>query len=49
VAGVSLLTNLASGIGRHALSHAEVTNVAERVRNPFARLVRRFVGGKAAE
>lgn len=48
VAGVSLLTNLASGIGRHALSHAEVTHVAERVRHRFARLVRRFVGGRAA-
>ncbi|HET9581930.1 MAG TPA: purine-nucleoside phosphorylase [Gemmatimonadota bacterium] len=48
VAGVSLLTNLASGIGRHALSHAEVTHVAERVQNRFARLVRRFVGGRTA-
>jgi purine-nucleoside phosphorylase len=49
MAGISLLTNLASGLGRHALSHAEVTNVAERVRNRFARLVRRFVGGRTAE
>ena len=45
VAAISLLTNLASGLGRNALSHAEVTNVADRVRNRFARLVRRFVGG----
>ncbi|MGH7551164.1 MAG: purine-nucleoside phosphorylase [Gemmatimonadota bacterium] len=44
VAGVSLLTNLAAGLGPHGLSHEEVTGVAERVRNRFARLVRRFIG-----
>lgn len=49
VAGVSLLTNLAAGLGRHALSHEEVTAVARRVRKRFARLVRRFVGGSGAE
>lgn len=45
VAGVSLLTNLAAGLGRHGLSHEEVTAVAERVRDRFARLVRRFLTG----
>ncbi len=49
VAGVSLLTNLAAGLGPHGLSHEEVTSVAERVRDRFARLVRRFVGGTMAE
>lgn len=45
VAAVSLLTNLAAGLGRHGLSHEEVTAVAQRVRYRFARLVRRFVTG----
>jgi purine-nucleoside phosphorylase len=44
VAGVSLLTNLAAGLGPRGLSHEEVTATAQRVRNRFARLVRRFVG-----
>lgn len=49
VAAVSLLTNLAAGLGPHSLSHEEVTSVAERVRDRFARLVRRFVGGSLAK
>ncbi len=49
VAGVSLLTNLAAGLGRQGLSHEEVTTMAQRVRKRFARLVRRFVGGIGAE
>ena len=37
VAGVSCITNLAAGRSRGALSHAEVLETAERVKNVAAR------------
>ena len=43
VAGISCVTNLASGISPHALSHAEVLETTTRVGQQFERLVERFV------
>ena len=43
VAGVSCITNLAAGIGTTPLSHAEVGEVANRVRDRFAALLTRFL------
>ena len=45
VAGVSCVTNLASGISPHPLSHAEVLATTTRVAERFESLVERFVGG----
>jgi purine-nucleoside phosphorylase len=39
VAGISCITNLATGIGTEKLSHGEVTEVANRVKSSFARLL----------
>jgi purine-nucleoside phosphorylase len=39
VAGISCVTNLAAGISAQALSHKEVTETAERVKNDFIRLL----------
>lgn len=39
VAGISCITNLAAGISPKALSHQEVTETAERVKNDFIRLL----------
>jgi purine-nucleoside phosphorylase len=39
VAGISCVTNLAAGISAAALSHKEVTETAERVKNDFIRLL----------
>ena len=39
VAGISCVTNLAAGISAQPLSHAEVTETAERVKNDFIRLL----------
>ncbi len=39
VAGVSCITNLAAGISAQPLSHREVTETAERVKNDFIRLL----------
>jgi purine-nucleoside phosphorylase len=39
VAGISCVTNLAAGISANALSHREVTETAERVKNDFIRLL----------
>lgn len=39
VLGISCITNLAAGISEHALSHAEVTETASRVRERFVGLV----------
>lgn len=39
VAGVSCITNLATGTGAAALSHAEVTEVADRVQHSFTALL----------
>jgi purine-nucleoside phosphorylase len=43
VAGMSCITNLASGISRHPLSHAEVLETTSRVGKRFEMLVERFV------
>ena len=43
VAGISCVTNLASGISPHALSHAEVLDATTMVGQQFERLVERFV------
>jgi purine-nucleoside phosphorylase len=45
VAGISCITNLASGISPHPLSHAEVLETTTRVAHQFEGLVERFVGG----
>jgi purine-nucleoside phosphorylase len=45
VAGISCVTNLASGISPHALSHAEVIETTTLVADRFESLVERFVGG----
>jgi purine-nucleoside phosphorylase len=42
VAAVSCITNLAAGISRGKLSHAEVLETAERVKNSGAALVKHF-------
>ncbi len=47
VVGVSCITNLAAGIGRKPLSHAEVSETAERVRDRFAALLCAFVPAAA--
>ena len=43
VAGISCITNLASGISPHPLSHAEVLETTTRVAKRFEMLVERFV------
>jgi len=45
VAGVSCITNLASGISPHPLSHAEVIETTNVVAERFEALVERWVGG----
>lgn len=40
VAGISCITNLAAGLGEGALSHAEVVETGERVRDTLSRLLR---------
>ena len=42
VAAVSCITNLAAGRGRKALSHAEVLETADRVKNLAAQLLKNF-------
>jgi len=42
VAGVSCVTNLAAGISKEKLSHAEVLETAERVKKSGAALIRNF-------
>lgn len=39
VLGISCITNLATGIGDQPLSHQEVTDVGERVKNTFSQLL----------
>ena len=43
VAGVSCITNHAAGMTNQPLSHHEVLEIADRVKEPFERLVRGFV------
>ena len=45
VAGISCITNLASGLSTAPLSHAEVLETTRRVGERFATLVEEFVGG----
>jgi purine-nucleoside phosphorylase len=45
VAGISCITNLASGISPHPLSHAEVIETTTMVASRFESLVESFVGG----
>ncbi len=44
VLGISCISNLAAGISPEPLSHAEVTETAERVRDVFSRLILALVG-----
>lgn len=51
VLGLSCVTNLATGLSKHKLDHAEVTETANRIRATFARLMRgivREIGGFVA-
>lgn len=43
VAGISCITNLAAGIGDKPLSHAEVSETADRVRDRFTSLLTHFL------
>jgi purine-nucleoside phosphorylase len=45
VAGISCVTNLASGISPHPLSHAEVLETTKLVASRFEALVERWVEG----
>jgi len=42
VAAVSCITNLAAGISKENLSHAEVLETAERVKNTRRRVIEKF-------
>ena len=48
VAGISCITNLATGISPHALSHADVLETTTRVGERFESLVEDFVGSLRA-
>ncbi|MCC6332825.1 MAG: purine-nucleoside phosphorylase [Myxococcales bacterium] len=43
VTGVSCITNLAAGISQQKLSHAEVAETADKVKDTFMRLIGRFL------
>lgn len=43
VLGISCITNYAAGISPHKLSHEEVTQVANKVKNEFAMLIKEIV------
>ena len=49
VLGISCVTNLAAGLGHHALSHDEVTETAGRVRETFTALLSRILSRLAGE
>ncbi len=44
VAGLSVVTNFAAGLGRKGLSHAEVAETAERVKDRLAAVATAFLG-----
>ena len=44
VCGVSCITNKAAGLSNQKLSHAEVTEVANRVEHQFVQFVKEFIG-----
>lgn len=48
VAGISCITNLAAGITQQKLSHSEVSEVAERVRGVFQKLLEKFLPASVA-
>ncbi|MCK5764046.1 MAG: purine-nucleoside phosphorylase, partial [Clostridiales bacterium] len=43
VLGISLITNMASGILKQPLSHSEVVKTADRVKNNFVKLVKKIL------
>jgi len=43
VLGISCITNYAAGISPHKLSHEEVTQVAQKVKNEFALLIKEII------
>ncbi len=43
VAAISCITNLAAGISNQKLSHSEVTETANKVKDTFARLVKAVI------
>ncbi|MBL8919426.1 MAG: purine-nucleoside phosphorylase [Myxococcaceae bacterium] len=43
VTGISCITNLAAGLSKQKLSHAEVSETADRVKDVFSRLLTRFL------
>lgn len=49
ILGISCITNKATGTSPSKLSHAEVTEVANRVRDRFARLLTRILEGLAVD
>jgi purine-nucleoside phosphorylase len=46
--GISCVTNMAAGISPHRLSHAEVTETANRIREQFGRLLGGIIAGLAS-
>ncbi len=49
VTGISCITNLAAGIGKNALNHEEVSEVANRVTQTFQKLIGRFLADVATK
>ena len=47
LAGISCITNLAAGIGNKPLTHKEVADVAERVKDRFTKLLTEFLPAAA--
>lgn len=45
VLGISCITNMAAGIGDEPINHEEVMATGDRVRETFAKLLRRVIGG----
>jgi len=41
--GISLITNMATGLSKNKLEHAEIKNVADSRKNEFAKLVRELI------
>ena len=49
ILGISCITNLAAGLSEHALSHQEVMETAEQVRNQFVQLLQGILQAMAAQ
>ncbi len=43
ICGISCITNMASGIAQHQLSHAEVQETAERVSDSYKKLIKKII------